>query len=184
MADREHGCRRAGGGRFPGPEPRPCAHPGCPEEGLYRAPCRPPRTIFEPQDGPPSWQYLCLAHVRAFNAAWNWFDEAAAGAGAAPGRGGADGCAGRARPAGPGAAGRGSIPRSATGRPLAGADLAALAALGLAPGAGLGEVRRRYRRLVQQWHPDRLGGDRRHEPLLQRATEAYRHLCRSPALRP
>lgn len=35
----------------------------------------------------------------------------------------------------------------------------AYATLGVAPGAPLGEVRKRYRALVRQWHPDRFAAD-------------------------
>ena len=43
--------------------------PGCPELGEFRAPGS-RRPSF---DGPGDWQWLCLDHVRAFNAGYNFF---------------------------------------------------------------------------------------------------------------
>ncbi|NBU78755.1 MAG: molecular chaperone DnaJ, partial [Sphingomonadaceae bacterium] len=61
--DRFHG-RMAG-------QPRPCNRPGCPEPGEFRAPD--PSGLAPGPDGPGQWQWLCLDHVRAFNAGYNFF---------------------------------------------------------------------------------------------------------------
>ena len=42
-----------------------CAHPGCSEPATHRAPVD--RTLS-------AYQWLCLEHVRAFNAAWNYHE--------------------------------------------------------------------------------------------------------------
>lgn len=52
---------------------QPCAHPGCPEAGEFRAPARfGQRSGF---DGPGEWQWLCLEHVREFNTRYDWFKD-------------------------------------------------------------------------------------------------------------
>lgn len=43
---------------------RPCAHPGCPHPGEYRAPTD--RTLNE-------YRWLCLEHVREHNQKWNFY---------------------------------------------------------------------------------------------------------------
>jgi DnaJ-class molecular chaperone len=47
------------------------------------------------------------------------------------------------------------------------------AVLGLAPGASDEEIRRTYRRLALQWHPDRNRGDVRAEERFKEISEAY-----------
>jgi len=47
------------------------------------------------------------------------------------------------------------------------------AVLGLAPGASDEEIRRTYRRLALQWHPDRNRGDARAEERFKEISEAY-----------
>ncbi len=53
---------------------------------------------------------------------------------------------------------------------------AALEDLGLEPGAGLNEVKARYKELVKRFHPDANGGDRGAEDSLQRVIRAYQVL--------
>ncbi|MFQ3594944.1 MAG: DnaJ domain-containing protein [Sphingomonadaceae bacterium] len=187
--------RPARGGRFPGD--RPCAHPGCPEAGEYRAPVRRPGSAFAPPSGPPEWQYFCLAHVRAFNARWNyfegmsaeeiwqaqspypqWSEEAAAFARHADPR----------RPAGtlddPLGVLRwrtGDKPRAAIA--LSAEDRRALAVLGLSLEASLAEVKQRFRQLVRRYHPDSNGGDRSYEERLQETMRAHAHLAESSSFR-
>lgn len=174
---------------------QPCAHPGCVERGEFRAPGA-TRPGF---DGPGQWRWLCLDHVRAFNAGYNFFEgmstdeiEAAqrpfagweretrafAAAGAAAGPRWSDFVdpldainarfaeARQARP---------------DGRPLADADRRALKVLGLAADADRRAIRKRYTELVRRYHPDRNGGDRRHEKALQDVISAYTHLKSAPA---
>ncbi len=158
----------------------PCEHPGCPAPGEFRA----PRSNRLPgNEG--GWQFLCLDHVRAFNAGYNFFDglspdeiyEAtsplAGWEKVATPRGGREAFSfgdahdlfggERRPPAGP--------------RRWAGAgDAEALGRLGLGDDAGPDEVRRAYKRLVRRYHPDSNGGDRAHEGKLQAVVNAYTHL--------
>jgi DnaJ-domain-containing protein 1 len=52
----------------------------------------------------------------------------------------------------------------------------ALGVMGLDPQADTKELRARYSLLVRKYHPDRNGGDRRHEAKLQQVVEAYQLL--------
>lgn len=52
-------------------------------------------------------------------------------------------------------------------------DVDYYAVLGLAPGASDEEIRRTYRRLALQWHPDRNRGDARAEERFKEISEAY-----------
>lgn len=70
------------------------------------------------------------------------------------------------------------IRKEATAR-AAGIDPAtaqAFALLGLEPGADLRAIRCAYSHGVRRYHPDRNGGDRRHEAKLQAVLEAWAHL--------
>ena len=49
----------------------------------------------------------------------------------------------------------------------------ALSVMGLAGDIDRTGLRKRYSELVRRYHPDRNGGDRRHEGRLQRVVEAY-----------
>jgi curved DNA-binding protein CbpA len=53
--------------------------------------------------------------------------------------------------------------------------------MGLGPATERTELRKRYSLLVRRYHPDRNGGDRSHEALLQRVVEAYQLLRRAAA---
>jgi hypothetical protein len=164
---------------------------GCDEPGEYKAPLAPPDF-----NGPGTWQWLCLDHVRAHNQSYNYFqgmstDEIEAaqspiagwerpsrttlhtGADPAPawsdfadpleaisGRFGT-----RRRAASPAAPAR-----------FSGAETQALAVLGLGADAELHGVRKRYSELVRKYHPDRNGGDRRHETRLQAVIDAWQTL--------
>ncbi|HZB69721.1 MAG TPA: molecular chaperone DnaJ, partial [Sphingomicrobium sp.] len=54
-------------GRVEGARDR-CAVPGCGEPGEYKAPLE--SANF---NGPGSWRFLCLDHVREHNSAYNYF---------------------------------------------------------------------------------------------------------------
>lgn len=182
--ERFHG--RVGGGR-------PCHAPGCDQDGEFRAPAEDgARAGF---DGPGDWQWLCLDHVRAFNARYNYFagmssDEIEAEqrpyAGweretrAFTATGGADRPPKWADFADPldaiGArfrrAAAAERPR-ADGRVLSEGDRRNLKVLGLGVDADRRGLRTRYAELVRRYHPDRNGGDRSHERALQDVIAAY-----------
>ena len=61
------------------------------------------------------------------------------------------------------------------------AEAAALDAMGLGSDLDRRRLRRRYSELVRRYHPDRNGGDRRHEARLARVVEAYQLLRKSRA---
>ena len=180
-------------GRVEGARDR-CAHPGCGEPGEFKAPLAP--SGF---DGPGSWRFLCLDHVREHNARYNFFDGMTPeeiSAAQSP-------MAGWERPSRP-FAHVGSDPppawqdfadpldaigaRFATRReaPVTSrfnrAERAALSVLGLGEDADRGAVRRSYSSLVRRFHPDKNGGDRRHEKQLGRVIEAYQLLRKSRAI--
>nr|WP_253201078.1 J domain-containing protein [Sphingomonas quercus] len=188
---RFHG--RVGGGE------QGCAYPGCSEAGEFRAPAsHGPGSNF---DGPGAWQWLCLDHVRAFNAGYNFFEglsteeiEAAqrpyagweretrafaAGASAdRPPRWAdfidpLDAIGARFR--------RPEQPQRADGRPLSEGDMRNLRTLGLPHDADRRALRQRYAELVRRYHPDRNGGDRSHEKALQDVIAAYTQLKSAPA---
>ena len=176
-----------------------CAVPGCPEAGEFRAP---PAGGRRPgSNGPGEWRWLCLEHVRAFNAGYNFFsgmsaDEidaaqnpyagwdretrafAHAGGGAPPRWSDftdpLDAIGARFRRAA-------AEPPRKDGRELSGQDRKSLGVLGLTPDADRRQLRQRYSELVRRYHPDRNGGDRSHENALQAVLEAYAHLKSRPA---
>jgi hypothetical protein len=179
---------------------RLCAEPGCDAAGEFRAPATGPT---DGSEGPGRYRWLCLDHVRAFNAGYNFFsgmnaDEIAMAqrpyAGweretrAFTATGGSDRPPRWADFTDPlDAIGARFRHRMATeqvrddGKPLSGADREALKVLGLGIDADRKALRGRYSELVRKFHPDRNGGDRSHEAALQRVVEAYHQLRQAPA---
>lgn len=181
-------------GRIEGREAR-CAHPGCDQAGEFRAPGS-RRPSF---DGPGEWRWLCLDHVRAFNADYNFFDGMSAdeiadaqgpyggweretrafAANGSPSPRWADfvdpldAIGARFRPTRPA--------ERRDRRPLSDGDRKALAVLGLGIDADRRALRQRYLDLVRRYHPDKNGGDRSHEKALQAVIEAYTALKGRPA---
>lgn len=170
---------------------RPCAHAGCEEAGEFRAPLR-------RETGGKGWQWLCLDHVRAFNARYNYFDgmsaeeieqaqrpyagweretRAFAHAGASPGprwqefHDPLDAINAHFRTA---------RPRD-NGRPLSDSDRRNLKVMELEPDADRRALRTRYAELLRRYHPDHNGGDRSHEKRLQQVIAAYTALKGRPA---
>lgn len=164
-----------------------CSVPGCREPGEFRAPL-----VSGDFNGPGEWRWLCLDHVREHNARYNFFDgmtpdeiEAAqspiAGwerqtrAFSQTGGGGPawadfidplDAIAARFRL---------GARRPAMAR-FSADERQALLVLGLNDDAGLHAVRKRYSELVRRYHPDRNGGDRRHERKLREVIAAWQML--------
>ena len=179
---------------------RECMHPGCGELGEFRAPGERSASF----DGPGEWRWLCLDHVRAFNAGFDWFAGMSADeiyAAQAPGAGwrtespsfrAATGDVPRwadfddpleaiaARAAGIKSRARREAEVAATGR-FTREEAAALETMGLETDIDRTKLRRRYSELVRRFHPDRNGGDRRHEAQLGRVVEAYQLLRKSRA---
>jgi hypothetical protein len=172
--------------------PRSCTAPGCNEPGEFRAPGNRSSSF----DGPGDYRWFCLDHVREFNAGYDWFDgmsaeeifeaqhpvagwerasrafSATAGIDAAPRWADfadpLEAISGRAR------AFR-SAPRS-DARVLTPDERRAFEAMDLPLDADRTKLRKRYLELVRKLHPDRNGGDRRHEARLQAVVEAYQSL--------
>jgi hypothetical protein len=175
-----------------------CAYPGCPERGEFRAPN--PYGKLPGPNGPGDYQWLCLDHVREFNAGYDWFagmtaEEIAAAQSPinvwpsetrafrananvdvppkwADFNDPLDAISARFR-------GRmdDSKPVMGTnGRWLSEEDRKSLKTLGLGPDADRKAVRSAYSRLVRKYHPDKNGGDRTYEKALQDAIAAYTHL--------
>ena len=176
-----------------------CAQPGCDEPGEFRAPLV--EGAWNTGDRPQPFRWLCLEHVRAFNARYNFFDGMtadeihdaqrplagweretrafASNAGDRPPRWAdfsdpLDAIQGRF--------GRGRQAGRTDGKHISAGDRKAFEALGLGIDATLGDVRKRYSELVRRYHPDRNGGDRSHEAKLQQVIEAYQLLRKSPVL--
>jgi hypothetical protein len=173
-------------GRVERPAPERCAAPGCDALGEFRA----PRSNRAPGEVS-GWQFLCLDHVRDFNATYNFFDglspdEIAAAQSPLAGweraahdptvrfndpLGTLDGRFATTAPA----------RRSATGEILSDADLAALKTLELTATASRADLARAYKALVRRYHPDANAGDRSTERQLQDVVQAYTHLKASRA---
>lgn len=180
-------------GRVEHSEPQPCAATGCKAAGEFRAPAG-----DRGADGPGGWRWLCLDHVREFNAGYNYFsgmtpDEIAAAQSPHPSwerktRAFASNAYARGDIDDPldilsGRFGHGAFARATAknGRVLTGKDRSALSVLRLDDEASLADIRRRYTELVRRYHPDANGGDRTHERQLQDVIDAYTHLKSAPA---
>ncbi len=178
-------------GRVEGARDR-CAVPGCDQPGEFKAPLQ--AANF---DGPGTWRFLCLEHVRMHNAKYNYFDGMSAEeiaeaqtpyagwerATRAFAHAGSDPAPSWSDFADPLDAISGRFRRSqpqATSRFTKG-EQRALSVLGLGEDADLKSVRSRYSRLVRRFHPDRNGGDRSHEARLGEVIEAYQLLRKSVA---
>lgn len=171
-----------------------CAVAGCHAAGEYKAPLRP--SSF---DGPGSWRFLCLDHVREHNAKYNFFDgmspdqiseaqtpfggwERATRAFASAGGDPAPAWADFADPLEAIAGRFGKDRARATPSRFAREERRALSVLGLGEDADRHALRQRYSLLVRRYHPDKNGGDRSHEERLRGVIEAYQLLRKSSAL--
>ncbi len=179
-------------GRVEGTKSR-CARPGCSAPGEFKAPLQ--AANF---DGPGSWRFLCLDHVREHNAKYNFFEGMSAdeitraqhplagwdspgrrftGSGSDPPPRWSDfsdpleAISGRFGPI------REKSEQSRFSRP----EQRALSVLGLGVDADRHRVRQRYSSLVRRYHPDKNGGDRSHERRLGEVIEAYQILSKSAA---
>ena len=173
-----------------------CGHPGCEAAGEFRAPAESGRR--RGSDGPGEWRWLCLDHVREFNAGYNYFEgmspdeidahqtpyggweretRAFSSNGSPPPR-----WADFVDPLDAIGARFHRAPQARKdGRELSESDRKSLRVLGLGTDADRKALRTRYAELVRRYHPDRNGGDRSHEKALQAVIEAYTQLKSRPA---
>jgi hypothetical protein len=184
-------------------EGRRCEHPACNEAGEFRAPGGGGHGF----DGPGHWRWMCLDHVREFNAGYDWFegmsvDEILDAQGVASGwrtesstfrpTAGVDGMprwadfddpldAISARAGGIRSRARREAEMAMDGR-FSREEAQALEEMGLGADADRTRLRRRYSELVRRYHPDRNGGDRKFEARLGRVVEAYQLLRKSSAM--
>jgi hypothetical protein len=182
------------------PGARHCSEPGCDAPGEFRAPAEQGRRPGF--DGPGDWRWLCLDHVRAFNARYNFFTGMSADEIADAQRpyagweretrafatGGADSPPRWADFLDPldaiQARFRGGVADAngrKDGRPLSSENRNDLKTLGLEIDTDRTTLRRRYSELVRRYHPDRNGGDRSHEKALTAVIGAYQRLKGAPA---
>lgn len=181
---------------------RACEWPGCDEAGEFRA----PGAKASGFDGPGNFRWFCLEHIRAFNAGYDYFEGMSPEeiwAAQSP----IHGWEQETRAFRP-TAGIDSAPRWAdfsdpldaisqrarrakeAMRPMAWPDgrmvsldeKRALDTMGLGVDASRRELRVRYSDLLHRYHPDRNGGDRRHESKLQQVVEAYQMLRKLPGM--
>ena len=182
---------------------RVCEHPTCRERGEFRAPGGGGHSF----DGPGEWRYLCLDHVREFNAGYDWFEgmnaeEILDAQGPAAGwrteqpafrpTGGVDGMPRWSDFSDPldAISARASGIRNRAQREAAMAmdgrfskeEAEALETMGLGLDTDRRRLRKRYSDLVRRYHPDRNGGDRGYEGRLNRVVEAYQTLRKSRAI--
>ena len=174
-------------GRVAGANAR-CSVRGCREPGEFRAPL-----TASDFDGPGTWQWLCLDHVREHNAKYNFFEgmspeeiqaaqspiagwdratRAFAHAGTDTGPAWRD----FADPLDAIAARFQPEPRRRAIDRFTAKERHALGVMGLKDDTGLHQVRKRYSELVRRYHPDRNGGDRSHEKKLRAVIEAWQVL--------
>jgi hypothetical protein len=179
-------------GRVEGARAR-CAVAGCDAPGEFKAPLQPANF-----DGPGSWRFLCLDHVREHNAKYNFFEgmspdeitraQHPLGGWERPSRkfaaNGADPPPKWSDFADPleAISGRfGRIRERTKPSRFSKPEQRALSVLGLGEDAERHHVRQRYSNLVRRYHPDKNGGDRSHERRLGEVIEAYQLLRKSPA---
>lgn len=166
-------------------EGRPCDHPDCAVEGVYRAP-RSPGDLRR-------YYWFCLEHVRAYNAAWDFFADMSEDEIDAFRR---DDVTGH-KPTWPvglgghfrrlwaspeladlfGLLGRdGDAPRTDPIAALSALERDALAILNLSAAATVDEIKNRFKELAKRYHPDLNQGDKSSEERFKLVIEAYRHL--------
>jgi DnaJ domain len=173
-----------------------CQWRGCQAAGQHRAP------KGRGREG--QYYFLCLEHVREFNASYNYFEgmsntdieayqkdsvvghrptwKAGANAWAHGTRYGRDGDRRSSRPTHDPHAffvwrgERGAAAASEPRRRLKPLELKSLEALNLAATASRQEIKARFKELVKRHHPDSNGGDTRSEDKLREIIQAYNYL--------
>ncbi len=174
---------------------RICAHPGCKEPAKYRAPKHP--------DMKPGVTWYCRKHARQYNLGWNFFDNhsdsdadadqspdgidmkqdesSSQGSTHAWDRFGVDdpldvlGMNSTQNP-GPGN-------RLGNARKLSPVERKALHILDARDHWSMDAIRKQYKQLVKDLHPDMNGGDRTEEDRLQEVVWAWEQIRKSPGFR-
>ncbi len=159
-----------------------CQMAGCNASGLYRAP--------KHQAAEGQWQYFCLEHISDYNKAYNFFAYMSETEILAFQKSSVIGH----RPTwNLGAKGprnfhadrlrdyfdlfRQKRHKHKPRRPRILAHQArALEVLGLSPNADLRQIKSRFKELVKLYHPDRNGGNRKHEHRLKKVIQSYNEL--------
>ena len=157
---------------------RPCDHPGCAGSGDFRA----PRSRSDLH----RFYWFCLDHVRAYNAAWNYYAGMSEAEIEAEIRndtvwqrptwplGSRIGARFEAHWRGHDLFGFDQEPTRETARRRPRSEEEkALAVFELAPPLTLPSLKARYKELVKQHHPDAHGGDRAAEEKLKTINQAY-----------
>ena len=165
----------------------PCSYPGCPAEGIFRAP--------KGREREGEYFSFCRDHVREYNATYDYFrgmdDDSMAKFRQADAVGhrptwkmGAR-RRGRARSTKPFSPRRGRRAARGVKRQAAAAEppprynalaLKALLTLELDGDATPAKIKARYKELVKRHHPDANGGDRSSEEKLREIIQAYNYL--------
>lgn len=158
---------------------RPCDHPGCAGSGEFRAPRS--RTTLD------HFYWFCLDHVRAYNAAWNFY----AGMSTAEIEAEIRHDTVWQRPSWPLGARVGALynarwrgfglfdldedaaPETRAPKRPRSPQEKALALFDLVPPLTLAGLKARYKELVKRHHPDTHGGDKAAEELLKEINQAY-----------
>jgi hypothetical protein len=168
-----------------------CAVAGCSEPGEFKAPVEPANF-----NGPGSWRFLCLDHVREHNSSYNYFQgmstEEITAAQSPYGHWEptvrAFSPTARATPAWSDFAdpldaisARFRFSKQQAPSRFTHAERRALSVLGLPEDSDRTALRSRYSKLVRRYHPDKNGGDRSHETQLREVIEAYQALKQSAA---
>ena len=163
------------------PKTTRCAYPGCMHEGEYKAPLSPSQ--------PNQFQWFCLDHVKEFNKKWDFFRNKSqeeiesfqkdAFTGHRP--------TWKMHPGGRQYTAQDV--RNAFNRfmddetiaaeyvaPIDKKDKQALSVLDLNHPVDASEIKRRFKQLVKQYHPDCNQGSKKAEERFKQITIAYRHL--------
>jgi len=165
---------------------QPCGHGGCMDEGIYRA----PKSRYHLESGVDDWHWFCLAHIREYNARWNYYANMTEAEIEHERRADVT----WQRPSWPLGASTNSAARihpsspfqdpfdlfnetppytSPSPRALTSPESKALAVLGLSYPFSQDDLRRCYRNLVKKYHPDANGGSPEAEEKIKRINEAY-----------
>ncbi|MDR2098658.1 MAG: J domain-containing protein [Rickettsiales bacterium] len=163
---------------------RKCEHPGCVDEGLYRAP--------KTRDLSDYW-WFCLKHAGEYNKSWNYYDGMSTEQIEAENRRdetwrtqtfrfglSLDRLARNGRLEDPFGiyekfvkGGAPSARRRAPAKPLSGKERAALSLFSIPYPFAMAGLRARYRKLVKLHHPDVNGGSKEHEEAFKEIVAAY-----------